>query len=101
MARADEYASIKRIEENLRTISKEFKRADLKMESKHNTVDNLMGELNTTGKVDKVIHSLELSIKRLDQAQESEFASLMGDTPGYRTIEEGGNSKGSDKKLRQ
>ena len=71
------------------------------MDSKHNTVDNLMGELNTTGKVDKVIHNLEQSIKRLDQAQESEFVSLMGDTVGYRNIEEGGNLKGGDKKLRQ
>ena len=71
------------------------------MDTKHNTVDNLMGELNTTGKVDKVIHNLEQSIKRLDHAQESEFLSLMGDTLGYRNIEDGGNAKGGEKKLRQ
>ena len=70
ISKADEYASIKRIEDNLRSITKEFKRADTKLAYDDGKSD--IGS-DTGEKIDKVIQNINANLRKIDSELDNEF----------------------------
>ena len=77
--KTDEYANIKRIQDNLRSITREFKRTETRLSS-HNTdldADKASNLGKYEDKADKVISAINANIRKIDSKMDEDFDEII------------------------